>query len=694
MARDLSFGIRLRADGSGFVGEMRASGDALKKLGRDAEDAARTVGRAGEDMTGALTKASAIGTTIGTVLGQVLVDAARRMYSEFRTAVSALDDLADASQGLGVTAEKLSALEISAQAAGLGSGQLSQALNQLNRRMADAAQGGEKSAAIFRALGIATTDVSGNLRSTADVLGDVAEKFKGYENDADKSALANELFGRSGAKLIAFLNEGREGLTKFGGASQEAINEAAKLQAEIDKSAAAWERFKLSVVGAIAGIVNATLELKRGSLDAQLEATERALDGISEALERASPGSRIERNLLESLRREQIKRRELEQQIAQRDLVGPPQALARAPNVERLTRDRPGRAARDEFVGPPVRVVAEQYRDQQRELEKLLQSFERYDEAQRKQLIALDDANQRLREQNEEIGLTAYQVDELRARRLDDAVATKEQQVAMMGLAGERSEDVVRLQQEIALLRERAGLIREGSAARQVVDTRREIDEAARRSIEQQQEASREVGRLLGDALMRGFERGENVAVNFANSVGNLLRTRASQALADALLSVLTSELAGGARSSGLFDFIGNTFISLFGAHEGAIVGGTPTFTRLVPASALAGAPRYHAGGVAGVQAGEVPAILKRGEGVFTPEQMRALAPVGSGAPAVTVNVINNAGAQVRTRDNGNGSIDVIIDQVANALGADIARGRGPINSALQGQFGLRPQAR
>lgn len=690
MARDLSFGIRLRADGSGFVGEMRVAGDAVRGLGRDAQEAAAQVDRAGGEMEAALTRASAIGTTFGVIVGQVLVDAAKRFYSEFRASISVLDDLADAAQGLGVTAQQLSALEISAQAAGVGSGQLSQALNLLNRRMADAANGGEKSAAIFKALGIATTDANGNLRSTADVLGDVAEKFSGYENGANKSALANELFGRSGAKLIAFLNEGRDGLDKFGGASQSAIEEAAKLQSEIDKASAAWERFKLSVVGAVAGLVNAAIEIKRGSLDAQLAATERALADISEALDRASPGSRIERNLLEQLRVEQNKLREIERAIAQRDFVGPPGPLAQAPNVERASREpRAGRQRKEELVGPPDRVIAEQYRERQRELEKLLNTFERYEESQRKQIAALAEGNQRLREQNEEIGLSAFQIDELRAKRLDDAVATKEQQLQIMALAGERSEDIQRMQQEIELLRERAGLIRQGSAARQGVDTRREIEEASKRSLAEQKEASREVGRLLGDALMRGFERGENVAENFARSVGNLLRTQATQGLADALLSLAMRELGGGGGASGLFDFIGSAFISVFGLHSGGIAGGTPTFRRTMPAAAFAGAPRYHEGGVAG----EVPAILKRGEGVFTPEQMRNLAPVGSATP-VTVNVINNSAAQVTTRDNGSGSIDVIIEQVASALGGDIARGRGPINQALQGQYGLRPVAR
>lgn len=81
------------------------------------------------------------------------------------------------------------------------------------------------------------------------------------------------------------------------------------------------------------------------------------------------------------------------------------------------------------------------------------------------------------------------------------------------------------------------------------------------------------------------------------------------------------------------------------GVHSGGIAGREATFHRAVPESLFDGAPRLHSGGYIGP--GEVPAILKRGEGVFTPEQMAALGPGttvqiidqrGAGAPAMEVN--------------------------------------------------------
>jgi polyhydroxyalkanoate synthesis regulator phasin len=55
--------------------------------------------------------------------------------------------------------------------------------------------------------------------------------------------------------------------------------------------------------------------------------------------------------------------------------------------------------------------------------------------------------------------------------------------------------------------------------------------------------------------------------------------------------------------------------------HAGGIAGNGAAPTRMVPAAAFAGAPRFHSG----LAPDEVAAILKRDEGIFTPAQMKAL---------------------------------------------------------------------
>lgn len=69
--------------------------------------------------------------------------------------------------------------------------------------------------------------------------------------------------------------------------------------------------------------------------------------------------------------------------------------------------------------------------------------------------------------------------------------------------------------------------------------------------------------------------------------------------------------------------------------HGGGVVGSDPVNVRMMSPLLLAAAPRFHSG----LQPGEFPAILERGEGVFTPAQMQAL---GGG---VDVQIIDQRGA-------------------------------------------------
>lgn len=64
------------------------------------------------------------------------------------------------------------------------------------------------------------------------------------------------------------------------------------------------------------------------------------------------------------------------------------------------------------------------------------------------------------------------------------------------------------------------------------------------------------------------------------------------------------------------------SMVSLPAHHMGGLVGSEPTFFKSIPSSVLARANKYHTGGLAG---DEVPAILQRGEGVFTKGQMAAI---------------------------------------------------------------------
>jgi hypothetical protein len=87
-----------------------------------------------------------------------------------------------------------------------------------------------------------------------------------------------------------------------------------------------------------------------------------------------------------------------------------------------------------------------------------------------------------------------------------------------------------------------------------------------------------------------------------------------------------------------LFGALGNALANIKLFHAGGIVGLEGGPARAVPALAFAAAPRFHGG----MGPDEFPAVLKRGEGVFTPGQMRAL----GGAQSVRVEIRNEGTPQ------------------------------------------------
>src|ERR1017187_493329 len=130
------------------------------------------------------------------------------------------------SQKTGESVENLSKLQYAANLSHVSTESLDVGLKFLARSMQQATLGTGPGAAAFRALGISTKDATGQTRSMGDVIGDVAEKFSGMKDGANKMALALDLLGRNGAAWIPFLNQGRGGIKAF---TDEADRLGAKL---------------------------------------------------------------------------------------------------------------------------------------------------------------------------------------------------------------------------------------------------------------------------------------------------------------------------------------------------------------------------------------------------------------------------------------------------------------------------------
>lgn len=130
-----------------------------------------------------------------------------------KKAIDTADAMSKTAQKVGVATEALSRLNYAAGYSDVSLEQLSGGLQKLTRNLADVASGSKGPAATaLQALGISATDAAGNLRNSDAVFADIADRFARLEDGSTKTALAMQLFGRTGAELIPLLNSGRDGL--------------------------------------------------------------------------------------------------------------------------------------------------------------------------------------------------------------------------------------------------------------------------------------------------------------------------------------------------------------------------------------------------------------------------------------------------------------------------------------------------
>jgi hypothetical protein len=184
----------------------------MDKAARIADRRSKDISKAiSNGMKGALGSVAAF--TGGLIGGLVSAQAA---FQGFMNAVNKADKLNEFSVRLGISTEQLSAWGYAAEQSGTDLESLTGALGKFSKTVAAAADTGSRQSELFAALGISIKDASGNLRDVEELLPEVANAFRSIENDTTQTALAMELFGRSGAELIEFLENGSDGLSKLG----------------------------------------------------------------------------------------------------------------------------------------------------------------------------------------------------------------------------------------------------------------------------------------------------------------------------------------------------------------------------------------------------------------------------------------------------------------------------------------------
>jgi hypothetical protein len=210
----------------------------------------------------------ALGSFVGGAIGGATTLALMKISDEVVSLITGFGELADKVERFqslekktGVSFEGLQTFEFIAKQTGANFESITTGARTLARAIAD-------DSSVLAALGIATRDANGDLRKTEDVIGDLADAYKGSRDETSKIDVATRLFGRTGAELIPILELGREGIQRFQDQARQTGNiiegENTKKLEDLDKQLdlirAKWEGFtlhiKLAIVAPAAALLN------------------------------------------------------------------------------------------------------------------------------------------------------------------------------------------------------------------------------------------------------------------------------------------------------------------------------------------------------------------------------------------------------------------------------------------------------
>lgn len=199
--------LQIKADVKG-EGQVNALGRALGGIQQKA--AAASAGLKG------LTAAAGMGGLAGSFGALAPLLSVGGLVAMTKKTLDAGNEMFNLSQKTGVSVEALARFKKAASTSGTDVETVAKAITKLSKGMLEAAQTGKgPTASALQSLGVSATDASGKLRSADAVMLDIATRFKAMPDGAQKTALAMQLFGKSGAELVPMLNLGGEAIDKM-----------------------------------------------------------------------------------------------------------------------------------------------------------------------------------------------------------------------------------------------------------------------------------------------------------------------------------------------------------------------------------------------------------------------------------------------------------------------------------------------
>lgn len=218
-------------------------------------------------------RAYEFGRTIGEVIKVAFeVGAVILGLDKIKESIEEMDKLAKAAQKVGLPVEQFTALAGAASLSNVETDSLVSTLTKFSSTIGKATDATSQQAKIFKALGIDIRDQNGQLKTSAQLIGEFADQFQTLGVNTTTTAAGIALFGKNFEDIIPFLQQGSDGIKE---AKQEAINLGAALSGQAADAAAKFEdnltKLKLAGQGFTNQLVQALLPTLNEWTDSMVE---------------------------------------------------------------------------------------------------------------------------------------------------------------------------------------------------------------------------------------------------------------------------------------------------------------------------------------------------------------------------------------------------------------------------------------
>lgn len=672
------------------------------------------------------------------VVGLAMEESVRKA----KETLEAFDNIGDAAERVGMSTKSFQEWKFAGTLSGIGAEATEGALAKLTKTIGEAVAGGKEAKEVFDRLGVSIKDQEGNVRTTESVLDDLTEKFASLENPAERAAAASTLFGKeAGSKMAAMLHQGSEEIAKMRKEANDLgvviddhmIREAGELNDKLDAlTMAADANLKrafvslgpilvdlagyLAVVAEkVASVVDAFRDLEHMStrgLRSKLDdlKTEREKVSASEPIQEKTKlvakdnsamnaffGTNLptgEKDVQAGLEASGANANDADALKFRADKAKTLADLdAKIADVERVLNLRDEEEAKNAPKSEKPRLPDKSGEEKRDPVEDYLASLRAEvemlgeEEGARKRLEATTRAELAARQRGTELTeQERTQVEILADVKAESEYGDKagdwerDQQNKLRELSAEGSQ-----RERIKLIIDAENRARE--YGHQLTDEERAKivayadavgkAEDASKKLEESQREMRQLGQQVGSTLASGLEDAIFNAKSLSDALGSVAKSLAKIALTAALSPVQT----------GISSWFGGLFGSSTAAttavvkHSGGF-GAESGETRLAAASLWSGAPRYHSGRdpTQDLRSGEIAAIIRGDEGVFTPSQMNNADSLLSSALSLAVSTRTTRGnvtihAPVTVNPTGNQSYDDAMGRRTAKVLSDSLRG-------------------